>query len=97
MKQATLTALRAILESDPPRTGADHARLAGVLQLNAETTAPGDRLLTFREAAARLGRGPRAVHHLARRGVLSKFRMPGCQRFAGVRQSEIDKLLNGEG
>ena len=97
MKQGTFVALAAIIESDPPRSHADRARLTAALHLNADATAPGDRLLTFAEAAARLGRGPRAVHHLARRGVLSKFRMPGCQRFAGIRQSEIDKLLSGEG
>ena len=33
MKQGTFVALAAIIESDPPRTGADHARLAGVLRL----------------------------------------------------------------
>ena len=96
MKQGTFVALAAIIESDPPRSHTDRERLAAALKLNSDATAPGERLLTFAEAAARLGRGPRAIHHLARRGVLSKFRMPGCQRFAGVRQSEIDKLLSVE-
>ncbi len=97
MKSGTLTALTAILESDPPRSHADRERLARALQLNADATAPGDKLLSFTEAAARLGRGKRAIHHLARRGVIQKFKMPGCQRYAGVRLSDIDALLSREG
>jgi hypothetical protein len=97
MKQGTLTALAAILESDPPRSSADRHRLTRALQLAPDATTQGDRLLTFSEAAARLGRGKRAIHHLARRGVIQKFKLPGCQRYAGVKLSDIDKLLSREG
>jgi hypothetical protein len=95
MKQSTLTALAAILEADPPRTNVEHERLASVLQLKANGARAGDRLLTFEEAAARLGRKPRAIFHLARRGVIKKFRLPGSTRCAGVRASDIDALLAG--
>jgi hypothetical protein len=96
MKTATLTALRAILESDPPRSAKDRTELLATLGVES-TAAPdaGDRLLTMREAGARLGRGGRIIHTLARRGVLKKFCMPGGVRCAGVRASDIDALLSG--
>ncbi len=96
MKTSTLTALKAVYEADPCRSESDRDELRRLLGLADPTEAPGDKLLTFREAAQRLGRGPRSVHHLAARGVIQKFKMPGCQRYAGVRQSDIDALLSGK-
>ena len=94
MKTATLTALRAILESDPPRSEKDRTELLATLGVETGA-APADRLLTFAQAAERLGRGVRIIHTLARRGALQKYKMPGGQRFAGVRASDIDRLLAG--
>jgi hypothetical protein len=96
MKTATLTALRAILESDPIRSEKDRSELFRVLGVES-TTAPdaSDRLLTFTQAAERLGRGVRIIHTLARRGALKKFVLPGGVRCAGVRASDIDRLLAG--
>ena len=98
MKTATLTALRAILESDPPRSAKDRTELLATLGVES-TAAPdaGDRLLTFAQAAARLGRGVRVIHTLAKRGALRKYTLPGGVRCAGVRQSDIDALLSSGG
>jgi|688.fasta_scaffold954400_1 hypothetical protein len=96
MKTATLTALRAILESDPPRSEKDRTELLATLGVETGA-APADRLLTFAQAAERLGRGVRIIHTLAARGVLKKFCLPGGQRCAGVRASDIDALLSSGG
>jgi hypothetical protein len=95
MKTATLVALKAIVDSDPARSESDRAELRRLLGLADTTEAPGDKLLTFAQAAERLGRGVRIIHTLARRGALQKYKMPGGQRFAGVRASDIDRLLAG--
>jgi hypothetical protein len=96
MKTQTLVALAAILQSDPIRSERDRVELLKTLGVDVGAE-PSDRLLTFREAAARLGRGKRIIHELARRGVLKKFCMPGGVRCAGVRASDIDALLSNDG
>jgi len=97
MKQGTLVALKAIVDSDPARSESDRTELRRILGLAETTEAPGDRLLTFDQAAERLGRGKRIIHTLAARGVLKKFCLPGGQRCAGVRASDIDRLLSNDG
>ena len=95
MKTTTLTAMRAIYESDPARTRADREALMKTLGLTdgPEAARPVDKLVAFEEAAKRLNRTTRTVHLLARRGVLRKARMPGCTRCAGVLASDLDALL----
>jgi len=95
MKTATLTAMRAIYESDPARTREDREALTRALGLSDGKAAerPADRVVGFGEAAERLNRTVRSVHHLARRGVLRKARVPGGTRCAGVLASDLDALL----
>ena len=95
MKTTTLTAMRAIYESDPARTRADKELLMKTLGLmdGVEAARPADKLVAFEEAAKRLNRTTRTVHLLARRGVLRKAKMPGCTRCAGVLASDLDALL----
>lgn len=95
MKTATLTALRAILDSDPIRSRQDREDFFQVLGLTATSRAPdpSDRLVSFEEAAQRLNRSPRSIHLLARRGVLRKAMLPGFKRCSGVLASDLDKLL----
>ncbi len=95
MKTTTLTAMRAIYESDPARTRADREALLKTLGLaeSQEAARPAEKLVAFEEAAKRLNRTTRTVHLLARRGVLRKARMPGCTRCAGVLASDLEALL----
>ncbi len=95
MKTTTLTAMRAIYESDPARTRADKELLMKTLGLmdGVEAARPADKLVAFEEAAKRLNRTTRTVHLLARRGVLRKAKMPGGVRCAGVLASDLDALL----
>ena len=97
MKTTTLTAMKAIYESDPARTRADRELLMKTLGLDDGKGAekPADRVVGFAEAARRLNRTPRAVHLLARRGALRKAKMPGGVRCAGVLASDLDALLAG--
>ena len=97
MKTTTLTAMRAIYESDPARTRADREALLKTLGLAEGCSAArqAEKLIGFEEAALRLNRTPRAVHLLARRGVLRKAKLPGGIRAAGVLESDLEKLLAG--
>lgn len=95
MKTATLTALKAIYESDPARNRNEREvllKLFGVDRVD-DTKKPLERVLSFGDAADRLHRSTRTVHLMARRGVLRKARMPGCQRACGVLASDFDKFL----
>ena len=95
MKTTTLTAMRAIYESDPARTRADRELLMKTLGLaeSREDARPIERVVPFEEAARRLNRTPRSLHMMARRGVLRKAKLPGGIRCAGVLASDLDKLL----
>jgi len=97
MKTATLTALKAIYESDPARNHNEREVLLKLLGLDLVTATkkPADRVLSFSDAAERLNRTTRTVHLMARRGVLRKAWMPGCQRACGVLASDFDKFLEG--
>ena len=97
MKTTTLTALKAIYDSDPARTRGDREMLLKTLGLSDGTPVgkPADKVIGFEEAAQRLNRTPRAVHLLARRGVLRKAKLPGGIRAAGVLASDLDALLAG--
>lgn len=95
MKTATLTALKAIYESDPARNSNEREALLKLLGVSIGTASnkPADRVLSFEDAADRLNRTTRTVHLMARRGVLRKAKMPGCQRACGLLASDFEKFL----
>ncbi len=96
MKTATLVALKAILEADPVRTHADREQLMRTLGLaEGATQVQPDRIIPIEEAAARLNRTKRSLRHLAQRGALKKFKLPGMSRACGVRESDLNALLQG--
>ena len=82
MKTATLTAIKAIYDSDPARSRQDRETLMRTLGLidGPRASEPADQLIAFEEAARRLNRSPRSLHLLARRGILRKAKLPGFQR-----------------
>ena len=94
MKNATLVALKAILESDPPRSQSEREQIAqtfGVYESAEKGVA--DRIIPISEAARRLNRTPRSLHNLAARGVIKKAKLPGMVRACGVRESDLSHLL----
>lgn len=95
MKTTTLTAMRAILESDPARTQADREMILQTLGMAraVDVATPADRLIPFEEAARLLNRTTKSVHMLAKRGILRKALLPGFVRCSGVLASDIDNLL----
>jgi hypothetical protein len=96
MKTATLVALKAILEADPVRTHADREQLMHTLGLaEGGTQAQPDRIIPIEEAAKRLNRTKRSLHYLARKGALKKFKIPGFIRACGVRESDLNALIQG--
>ena len=54
-----------------------------------------DRLLPIRSAAARLGKTPRTIFNLLKSGALTRVKLPGRTRGAGIRESEIAALIGG--
>jgi predicted DNA-binding transcriptional regulator AlpA len=54
-----------------------------------------DRLLRPKEAAKRLGMTPRSIFNLLKSGALTRIRLPGRKRGLGIRNSEIDALIEG--
>jgi len=54
-----------------------------------------DRLLRPRAAALRLGCTPRTIFSLLASGALTRVRLPGRIRGAGVRESELTALIAG--
>jgi predicted DNA-binding transcriptional regulator AlpA len=97
MKNTTLTAMKAIYDSDPARTRGDKAQLLRTLGLEeeamvAEKKQP-DRVISFREASKRLNRCPTTLHLMAKRGAFPKVLFPGGKRCAGIRESDLEHLL----
>ena len=99
MKNTTLTAMKAIYDSDPARSRGDRIQLLRTLGLEeeamvAEKKQP-DRVLSFVDAAKRLNRTTVTLHMLARRGAFKKVIFPGSKRCAGIRESDIERLMAG--
>ncbi len=96
MKTTTLTAIKAVFDSDPARSAADRETLLRTLGLTTSehSSKPPQKLVSFEEAAERLNRTPATVHTLARRGILHKVILPGFSRASGVLASDLDNLLN---
>lgn len=97
MNHSTVMALMANHDSDPAWTRSDREKLQKLFGLTdvALVSKPVERVISFEEAAKRLNRTFRTVHLLARRGRLSKARIPGCTRCAGVLSSDLDALFAG--
>jgi hypothetical protein len=52
-------------------------------------------MLSFQEAAKRINRTKVTLHMLARRGAFKKTLFPGSTRCAGIRESEVERLMSG--
>ena len=91
--------MKAIYDSDPARTRGDTIQLLRTLGLEeeaivAEKKQP-DRVISFREAAKRINRTPTTLHEIAKRGGFKKVLFPGGKRCAGIRESDVERLLAG--
>ena len=95
MKGSTLVAIKAVLESDPPRTAAERESLRRALGMEegVKSGDAGDRIVTFAEAAQRLACTKRTLHNIVDRGGLKKVRLPGSGKAHGFLASDIDALL----
>lgn len=62
---------------------------------NAPAPREPEKLLKPRDAAARLGVTPRTVFNLIKSGALGRVILPGRTRGAGVRESELNRLITG--
>jgi hypothetical protein len=99
----TLEAIKAILRSDPSVSEAERKRLLNILRkgLDAEvkpkpTEQPAAPVVvSYANAAARSNRSVRSIHQLCKQGLLSKCKLPGRTRAAGVLESELNALIAG--
>jgi len=95
MKSATLVALKAILESDQPRSKQDKETLLSTLGLTDNGNEPdtGDRIVGFAEASRRLSCSKRSLHNWVKSGIITKVTFPKSTRARGFLASDIDALL----
>ena len=54
-----------------------------------------DRLLRPKAAADRLACTPRTIFNLLKTGVLTRVKLPGRKRGAGIRESQLTALIEG--
>ncbi len=93
MLPSTREAIAAILRADP---SIDAATRAAVLKAGSQPAIDRpqtDTLLRVPQVAQILGRTPRSVHQLAKRGILRKVTFPGSTRAAGFRRSDVEALI----
>jgi len=64
-------------------------------QTGAHAPVEPDRLLCIRAAADRLDKTPRTIFNLLKSGHLTRIKLPGRKRGAGVRNSELTALIEG--
>jgi hypothetical protein len=72
------------------------AMLAALDQPGDGLRAPTDRILSYRHAAELLSRSHRTLKTYTRCGLLPRVVLPGRQRAAGVRLTDIEKLIAGK-
>ena len=99
MLNTTLEILKSALRGDPSVSPGERTKLVQLLRkgasANAEAAQPKTaRILRRAEVAAMLNRSLRFVDTLAKRGVVSKVKLPGRQRALGFRQEDILALIS---
>lgn len=103
MLATTLDLFRAALRSDATVSPAERSRILTLIRHNAAPPVPlppandGPRILRRKQAAERCGCSLRLIDRLAQQGALPKVRLPGRQRAAGFRESDVLKLIGGVG
>ena len=103
MLDATLTALKALLKTDPALTPEDRARIVASIRNHGRVAAQPrtdavteKRILTRREAARRFGRSTRFIDRLAVEGIIRRVKLPGRKRACGFLAEEIERVMDGE-
>lgn len=102
MLSTTLDAIKAMLKADPSIAVPERTAILAALRGQPANTAtkpatePGvEKLLSPKAAGELLSRSPRAMHLLAQQGVVRKVVLPGRQRAAGFRLSDLEALIAG--
>jgi excisionase family DNA binding protein len=100
MLQTTVDVLKAAAKADPTLDAATRSRILAAMQAAAKPegvpAAEGPCLLRRREVAKRLSVSVRTVDKLAAQGVLPKVHLPGRDRAAGFRESDVAALIAGK-
>lgn len=97
MNPTTVTLIRTALETDASLTPAMRVKIVDAIEdtvAGADENAP-DKVVSFAEAAARLGKCRKRVYQLVANGSLLAVKFPGSSRASGVRESSLRRLVNG--
>lgn len=95
MQTSTATAIKAIISTDASIDPAARARIIRALSETPSPEAQGERLLRRGEVAKRLSVSLRTVDTFHNTGILKKITLPGRERAAGFRLSDVERLLAG--
>lgn len=96
MKQGTITAIKAILDADGPRSERDRVELLNALGITTalpHTALP--RIIKRPEVAALLGVSTKRCDQLAQSGALVRILAPGTSRAIGYSEQSVRDLVSG--
>jgi hypothetical protein len=104
MFDATMTAVKALLKTDPALTPEDRARIVAAIRNRGKAVQPvrvaaavEKRILTRGDVAGRFNRSVRFVDRLAVEGIIRRVKLPGRKRACGFLAEEVERVMAGEG
>ena len=104
MIEATMTAMKALLKTDPALTAADRARILAAIRNHGKNVEPlrtasvtEKRIWTRRDVAQRFHRSARFVDRMAVEGIIHRVRLPNRKRACGFLAEEVERVMGGEG
>jgi hypothetical protein len=95
MQKHTLSVIEAIMETDGTISPAERKRLVGAVQSGSDGERKPDRILRRKEAAWMLGRCAKTIDRLVGKGCIGRVTFPGHKRAAGLRLSDVERLISG--
>lgn len=84
-----------VLKNDGSVSPAERKRLVGEVAIGTDGDNFPDRILRRAEVARLLGRTVKTVDRLSQKGCVQKVTFPGHRRAAGMRLSDVEKLISG--
>jgi hypothetical protein len=100
VKVTTLEIIRTVLKTDETITTEERARIIRFLTtpVGAPPVVPKPpaRIVSFKEAAARLAVERRTIYHYCRKGILIRAKISGKKSASGVTEESLTMAIGGE-
>ena len=104
MFETTVTAVKAVLRTEPTLTPAELTRIVALIRNHGKAVEPArvaavteKRILTRGDVARRFNRSVRFVDRLAVDGIIRRVKLPGRKRACGFLAAEVELVMAGEG